>query len=117
MRAALVLVLLLCACPAHQRPVAASAPATASAPTAPGAECASDADCALLTRASLGCCDPCPEPEAMSAARREEIEGLCGLHNGGETCPPDLDGRCEPFDPLAWRAACVAGQCRRVAAQ
>ena len=74
--------------------------------------CASDADCVLATRASLGCCDPCPTVEAMSVAQQDEVADLCGLHHGGETCPAMSPLECPEEDPAPPRAACRHGSCR-----
>jgi hypothetical protein len=75
--------------------------------------CATDAACVLATRASLGCCDPCPIVEAMSVAQRDEIANLCGLHNGGERCPPMEPFDCPPEESIPSGPVCRDGVCRR----
>lgn len=95
-------------------------PTDSAPPTAPrsaSATCRADSDCVLLSRGSLGCCAQCATLAAMTHAERAEMEQLCGLHNGGETCPP-LDAAeraaCTPDDPAHWRAVCRAGACEKV---
>gem|GEM_PF-3089756 len=92
-----------------------SGPAPPSGPGVSESDCVSDADCLLATRASLGCCDPCPGVEAMTPGRRDEIARLCGLAQGGETCPrTETPVECVSDDPALWRAACVEGRCTRL---
>jgi hypothetical protein len=77
--------------------------------------CRVDADCVVTSRASLGCCAPCSRPQAMSKAKAEEIARLCGLHQGGETCPREVRGeKCPDVAavPENARAVCVDGACK-----
>ena len=108
----LAFLLALAACPSRPPASPVASPAKS---VSPAERCAADADCHLVDRVSLGCCAGCPgHLTAMTTARSKEIAHLCGLDNGGETCPSDVDWHCEAYDPEAWRAACVDGRCAEV---